>query len=112
MMKEEDDEATKPPASSPSSSPSLWVGPFGITPAHVLLISSVPFCAGVHVGYQRLVREATKGLAEPKKLHPNLRNLGLRALGIASMLSVGSFTIMGAGEQQQQDWWAPIFDPF
>jgi hypothetical protein len=106
--------ASFPPKSDDPFEPS--VVPFGLTPAHVLAIGSLPFCIGAYVGYQRQVDKALKEqqkrqaarskstvpLSKAKaafvraKLTAEGRVLAARALGIGTLLSFGGFGMICA----------------
>jgi hypothetical protein len=89
------------------------VGPFGIEPAHVFLIAAFPLCIGAYSGFQKQVKEAEREAKElahrnaleaagkrapPLKFTVDGRVLAARALGIGTMLSLGSFATIGACE--------------
>ena len=95
-----------------ASTPPAMVGPFGITPAHVLFAAAVPFCGGAYFGFRKQIAEAKKDAAvaqaaaaaknsdkmpSPEALRQSGRILGARALGIATLMSVGGFGMIGAG---------------
>jgi hypothetical protein len=89
------------------------VGPFGIEPAHVFFFASIPLGLGAYSGFQKQVKHAEKEAKElanrtalekagkplpPLKFSIDGRVLAARAFGIGTMLSLGSFSVVGACE--------------
>jgi hypothetical protein len=99
--------------SDTSQAPDRLVGPFGIEPAHVFFIASIPLGLGAYSGFQKQVKHAekeAKELAHRKSLEKSGKNLpplkfsmdgrvlAARAFGIGTLLSLGSFSVVGACE--------------
>lgn len=99
--------------SDDSQAPDRLVGPFGIEPAHVFFIASLPLGLGAYSGFQKQVKHAEKEAKElahrmsleksgkplpPLKFSVDGRVLAARAFAIGTMLSLGSFSVVGACE--------------
>lgn len=78
-------------------------------PGNVLLLSSVPFCAGAYFGYKKPSEKLEKLAGAGKKMTEEemgtlaeRRMLGMqtaaRALRLGTLGSVGTFGMLGAGE--------------
>lgn len=81
--------------------------PFSLTPAHVLAAASLPLCIGTYIGFKRQLkivekeaRAAADGLDKEVSvaLTRESKSVARRALGLGTLLSVGSFGLFGAGE--------------
>lgn len=110
-----------------SGVPTAIIGPFQITPAHLFTIASIPFALGGYFGYHSHLKEAakeesaartnsqqqqitTKRLSTTQQqLSPKHfvdgRVLAVRALSLATMISVGGFATLGAGTKK----WVNMF---
>lgn len=84
------------------------VGPFGIEPKHLFMVASVPFAMGAYSGFRKQLKEEEKnkqraarrkaaGKPPSFKMTADSRIIGARALGVATMLSLGGFAAIGAG---------------
>jgi hypothetical protein len=78
-------------------------------PANVLLISSIPFCAGAYFGYRKptekleeLVGKGKKGVSKAGVPTAEYRRLGIqtagRALRLGTLGAFGAFGMLGAGK--------------
>lgn len=93
-------------SSTSQNVPGRLIGPFGIQPAHVLFVASLPVCIGAYSGFRKQAKAAEeeakeaavrKAAGKKPRMTTDGRILGARALGIGTMLAVGSFGVLTAG---------------
>ena len=111
--------STSPSLTNESSPPGRTVGPFGIEPFHLLLFSAVPLYLGAYIGFQKQMQLAAKeatsfaattpdpaalegigleALSSSPKISVDAKRLAARAFGIGTLLTLGSFSAVGASE--------------
>ena len=97
-----------PPHDLSGSDSHIWNFPLSIQPGHLFFASAISLCAGAYVGFSRQIKiyqkeAAAEAAAEAMNAVNTVvttegRILAARALTIATMSSVGAFSLVGAGK--------------